>query len=121
MATPNLSSITTVTPGILGSLQLASGDNTVYTVPASKAAKLSPLILTNTSTTSTVVVSVSVVPSGGTLDGSHKVLAGYTMQPGETVQVDELDGMWLGDGDKVSVNAAAAAAVDATLSGLIFA
>jgi hypothetical protein len=37
MATPNLQAITTVTPGILSSSQLASGDNAVYTVPANKA------------------------------------------------------------------------------------
>ncbi|HET6916482.1 MAG TPA: hypothetical protein VFH56_10385 [Acidimicrobiales bacterium] len=121
MATPNLNSITNVTPGILGSAQLASGDNTLFTVAAGKAAKLSPLILVNTSATASVAVSVSVIPAGGSVDGTHKVISGYTMQPGETVTVDELQGMWLGDGDKVSVNAATAAVVDATLTGLVFA
>jgi hypothetical protein len=119
MATPNLSTITTVTPGVLGSAQLASGDNALFTVAAGKAAKLTPLILTNTSG-SAVTVSVSVIPATGSLDGTHKVLSGYSLAAGETAAVDELAGMWLGDGDKVSVNASAGTAVDAVLTGLVF-
>lgn len=119
MATPNLTGITSVLPGVLASVQLAAGDNALYTVPASKAAKLTPLILTNVSAAA-VTVSASVVPSGGTVDGTHKVLHAYSLAVGETIQVDELAGMWLGDGDKVSVNAAAATSVDAVLTGLVF-
>lgn len=120
MATPNLSTITTVTPGILSSVQLASGDTAVYTVPGSKAAKIGPLILCNTSATA-VIVSAGVIPSGGSVDGTHKIVSALSIAGGETVTLDEFDGQWLGDGDKVNVTAGTAAAVDATLTGLVFA
>ncbi|MBN9209369.1 MAG: hypothetical protein J0H96_11985 [Microbacterium ginsengisoli] len=120
MATPNLSNITTVTPGILASQQLASGDTTIYTVPANKAAKLAKLVLTNTSAAA-VTVSVSVVPSGGSVDGTHRVVSGYSLAAGDSTTVTEIEGCWLGQGDLVSVNASTAAVVDVMLSGLVFA
>lgn len=120
MATPNLSAITVVTPAILASAQLASGSTTVYTVPASKAAKLAKLILTNTSV-SPVVVSVSVVPSGGTVDGTHQIVSGYSLAAGDSTTVTEVEGLWLGDNDFLSVNAGTGAAVNVMLSGLVFA
>jgi hypothetical protein len=119
MATPNLTSITSVLP-FVASLQLASGDNALYTVGASKAAKIKPLILTNTSGTATVTVSVSVVPSGGTVDGTHKVVHAYALDPKETAVIDEIDDQWLPAGAVVSVNADTAATVDATLTGIEF-
>jgi hypothetical protein len=120
MPTPNLFSITTVTPGILASSQLAAGDNAVYTVPASEAAKIGPLILCNVSAAA-VVVSASIVPAAGSVDGTHKVISAQSVQPGETITCDEFDGLWLGAGDKISVNAGAAMAIDATVTGLVFA
>lgn len=120
MATPNLFSITTVTPAVLASSQLASGANTIYTVPANKAAKISKLVLTNV-TGASVVVSVSLVPSGGTVDGTHLVVSSFAITANDSITVTELDGMWLGAGDFISVNAASATAIDANLSGLVFA
>jgi len=120
MATPNLSAITTVTPGILASAQMASGDNTVYTVPAGKAAKLATVTLTNTGA-SAVVVSVSLIPSAGAVDGTHKVVSGYSLAANDSTTVSELAGAWLGDGDKLSVNAATGAVVDVAVTGLVFA
>lgn len=120
MATPNLSAITTVTPGILASAQLGSGDTTVYTVPASKAAKLAKLVLTNV-TGAAVTVSVSIVPTGGTIDGTHRVVSGYSLAAGDTTTVTEVEGCWLGQGDLIAVTTSAAAAVDVLVSGLVFA
>jgi hypothetical protein len=119
MATPNLSAITTVTPGILTSQQLASGDVTVYTVPANKAAKLAKLVLSNVSA-SAVTVSVSIVPSGGTVDGTHRVVSGYSLAAGDTTTITEVEGCWLGQGDLVSINTSAGTSVDVLLSGLVF-
>jgi hypothetical protein len=119
MATPNLTAITTVTPGVLASLQLASGEQTIYTVGASKAAKLAKLVLANTTGTA-VTVSVSVVPSGGTADATHRVVSGYSLAAGDSTTVSEVEGMWLGAGSLLSVAASAAPAVDAVLSGLEF-
>lgn len=120
MATPNLTAITTVTPRVLASSQLASGESTAYTVPTSKAAKIAKFVLTNTSA-STVTVSASVVPSGGTVDGTHRVVSAYPLAAGDTIVVTEVDGVWLGQGDFLSVNVSAGAAVDILVSGLEFA
>jgi myosin-crossreactive antigen len=117
MATPNLTGITSVVPGILASTQLASGDNAVYTVGAGKAAKLATLILCNVSA-SAVTVSVAVVKSGGSVDGTHRILSGYSLAGGATATLDDIAGMWLGDGDLVSINASAATSIDVTLTGL---
>ena len=119
MATPNLNSITTVIPKVLASAQLASGDTTVYTVGASKAAKLAKLVLTNTSA-SAVTVSVSVVPSGGTVDGTHKVVSAYSIAAGDSTAITEAENIWLGAGDFISVNASAATSINVLASGLEF-
>lgn len=120
MTTPNLSTITTVTPAVLASAQLAAGTTTVYTVPASKAAKIAKLILSNTSGAA-VTVSVALVPSGGTIDGTHRVISGYALAAGDSTVVSELEGVWMGDGDLLAVVTSAGSAVDVMLSGLVFA
>ena len=117
MANPNLLNITSVVGDTIAGAQMASGDNTLYTVPANKVAKLNNLVLCNTST-SAVTVSVSKVPTGGTLDGTHKVVSGYSLAAGDSTVVSEVAG-WLGPGGFISINASAASAVDATLDGLV--
>jgi hypothetical protein len=119
MATPNLTAITTVTPGLLASQQLSSGEQTIYTVGAAKAAKLGSLVLTNTSS-SACTVAVSVVASGGTAGTTNRVVAPYSLAAGDSMTVPEVAGMWLGAGAFLSVNAGTASSVDVTLSGLEF-
>lgn len=119
MATPNLTAITTVTPKVLASSQLAAGDNTVYTVGASKAAKLSKLVLANVSAAA-VTVSASIVPSGGTVDGTHKIVSAYSLAAGDGMVITEAENIWLGAGDYISVNASAATAINVLASGLEF-
>lgn len=120
MGTPNLKSIGSVTPGILDSRQLATGANTIYTVAANKAVKLSALILANV-TAAPVTVTVSIVPSGGAVDGTHVIVSAQIIAPNDTITLTEVAGVWMGDGDKVAVNASAATSIDSTLSGLLFA
>lgn len=120
MATPNLLSIAAVTPKILASAQLVAGDNAVYTAPASKAAKLATIVLCNISA-SPVVISVSLIPSGGAVDGTHRVISGYSLAAGDSITVNELSGAWMGAGDLLSINAATGTAVDASVTGLEFA
>lgn len=119
MATPNLTGITTVTPALLASQQLASGDTTIYTVGGSNAVKLAKLVLTNTGATA-VTVSVALIPSGGAVDSTHRVVSGYSLAAGDSTTVSEVEGVWLGAGAVVSVNAGTGAAVDVMLSGLVF-
>lgn len=120
MPTPNMLALTTVTPRVLASLQLAAGDNTIYTAAANKAAKIATLTLCNTTSTP-VIVSVSVVPSGSTVDGTHKVVSAFPLAANDSTVVTEVSGMWLGTGDFISVNASAATTVDAVMTGIEFA
>ena len=120
MPTPNLTGITTVTPKVLASTQLASGDTAVYTVPASKAAKIATMSLTNVST-SAVTVSVSVHPSGSSIDGTHKVVSGYALAANDSITISEVVGCWLGTGDFLNVNVSAGTSVDVVVTGLEFA
>lgn len=117
MANPNLLGISTVKARVLASLQLASGDNTIYTAGASTAAKLATLTLCNTSG-SAVTVSVSLVPPSGTVDGTHKVVSGYSLAAGDTVTISEIAGAFVEATAFVSVNASAGSAVDAVLTGV---
>lgn len=120
MATPNLTGITTVTPKVLASAQLASGDTAAYTVPASKAAKIATMSLANVSG-GAVTVSVSVHPAGSAVDGTHKVVSGYVLAAGDSTSIAEVLGCWLGAGDFININVSTAAAVDVVITGLEFA
>jgi len=56
-----------------GQIAAATTNTTIYTVPALSATKVATGALMNVSA-ATVTVSVSVVPSGGAVDGTHKIL-----------------------------------------------
>lgn len=120
MAAPNLISLTSLTQKLLAAVQLATnGDNTVYTVPANQSVKIATATLCNTSG-SAVTISVSLVPSGGSVDGTHKILTGYSLSASDTLSLsDLLNGAMLGPGDFISVNANASNAIDAVITGTV--
>lgn len=81
---------------------------TVYTVPASTAAKIASLSIYNAGNT-TATVLVSVVPSGGTVDGTH-VIAGIGtgattgLVAGDSTKITEIESAPLNAGAFISVN-----------------
>jgi hypothetical protein len=104
---------------ILASGQLAgTSDTTVYTVPASSAVKVATAVLANV-TGSTVTVSVSVVPSGGTVDGTHKVVSSYSLAANDSTKLTEVEGSMLDAGAFISVIASTGAAVNYLLTGAV--
>lgn len=122
MPTPNLAAVTTVKPiDPLVSSQLASGSNTIYTVGSSKTAKLDPLIITNTNAAggASVIAVVSVVPAGGTVDGTHRVGPSVAIPAGDSAIFDEVKG-WYPAGTFVAVNAGLGSVLDVKLTGLEF-
>lgn len=114
MPTPNLAGLTSITP-VLVSSQLANGDNTVYTVPANKAAKLASLVLTNVSAAA-VTISAAVVPSGGAIDGTHRIISALALAAGDSLPVEDVAGMFLPTGAVLAVTVSAGASVDAVLT-----
>lgn len=104
---------------ILASGQLAgTSATTIYTVPAASAAKIATAVLCNT-TSSAVTVSVSVVPSGGTVDGTHKIVSSYSLAGNDSTTLAELAGAFLDAGAFISVTAGTGSAVDYFLSGVV--
>lgn len=103
-----------------GQVAAATTDTTIYTVPALSDVKVGSVSLTNV-TASAVIVTVSVVPSGGTVDGTHKVLSSYSLAANDTIThkdvLSALDGVYLDAGAFISVNVSAATAVDFLVTG----
>jgi hypothetical protein len=103
---------------ILASGQVASAnaDTTVYTVPASTAVKIASGLLCNTGSSS-ATVSVSVVPSGGTVDGTHKVVDSYPLAAHDSTVITEIVGAMLDAGASISVRSSQATSVDYLFTG----
>lgn len=109
----------TMKAGILAAGQCATGDNTVYTCPANGMTTVATLSLTNNSVAPVAVV-VQVVPSGGSIGATH-VIASFTIPANDTISQDDVlcavKNAFLSAGDVISVNAAAASAVNYLLTG----
>lgn len=109
---------------ILASSQVsaANTNTTIYTVPASTAAKLSTFALVNV-TNIAVTLSVSIVPSGGALDGTHKMVASFVLNAYDSIDQSDVlsfvQGAFLDAGAYVSVNVDTAAAVNYLLTGAV--
>ena len=106
---------------ILYSGQPAStGENTVYTVPTNTTIKIASASLCNTSTSSAVTVSVSIVPSGGTADTTHRIISGFSINTNDTVSLKEyVEGVMMGPGDFISINVGTASLVDIVITGTV--
>lgn len=88
----------------------------VWTTPSAVVA-VSHGTICNTSTLS-VTVSLSVLPPGATVDGTHVAISNYSLAAGDTLSLkDYLAGATLGYGDSIWVTASAANAVTVVLSG----
>lgn len=100
----------------------ATTATTIYTVPASSRSKVATLSVTNTSA-SAVTVTVSVVPSGGTVDGTHAVLFGYPLAAGDTICHEDVlaavKGAMLPTGAFIAVTAGTANAIDYLVTGAV--
>jgi hypothetical protein len=104
---------------ILASGQVAGTTaTTVYTVPASSAVKIATAVLCNV-TGSTVTVSVSVVPSGGAVDGTHLVVSSYSLAANDSTKVTEIEGAMLDAGAFIAITVSVAASVDYLFTGAV--
>lgn len=119
MATGDFKSGTNLVGKLLCSTQVGNTETTVYTVPANTYVKVSHGVLTNVSAAA-VTVSVALVPSGGTADGTHRIVYQYSLAAGDSLSLaDYLAGAMLGPGDFISVLASAASAVDVVITGAV--
>ena len=111
-----------ISPQIIVSQQLGTADAALYTVPASTSVKVATASLCNI-TGSAVTVNLSLVQSGGTLgDGTHRVIAGYSLAANDSLSLKDLiAGAMLGPGDRIAAYAGTASAVDLVVTGTVHA
>ena len=120
MPNPSYLALTTMQGQILFSGQLSTITATaIYTVPTGKTCKITSGTLCNISTAA-VVVTVSLLKSGDTVDNTHRVISGYTLAGGGTLSLsDFLGGVMLAEGESVNVQAGTAAVIDVVLTGAV--
>jgi hypothetical protein len=120
VANPSYLALTTMLGQILYSGQLSTTTATaVYTVPSGKTVKVAQGSICNTSTAA-VLVSVSLLKSGDTADGTHAVISGYSLAAGDTLALkDYLGSAMLAEAEAISVTAGTANAVDVVITGAV--
>lgn len=120
MANPSYLNLNLMFGQILFSGQLSTTAATsVYTVPTSKTVKLAQGTICNTSG-STVNVTVQVLKSGDTADGTHSIVSAYPLAAGDTLALkDYLGGAFLAEAEAISVTASTANVIDVVLTGAV--
>lgn len=118
MANPSYLALSTMRGKILYSGQLATTTATnIYTVPASTTCKLATGTVCNIGA-SACTVNVSLHKVGDTADGTHRVVSGYSLAPGDTLSLkDYIAGAMLAEGESVNVTAGTGAVLDVVLTG----
>lgn len=107
MTTPNIFGLTTIKPITQPGAFVGTTDGALYTVGASKAAKVSTAALTNT-TGAAVTVSISLVRSGGSAGDTNRFVKAYSLAANDSLPLgDYLGGGFLNEGDFVSAIASA--------------
>lgn len=114
----NIAAVATITRVRLYQGQPGTAAATVYTVPASTDAKITSIVLANTTGT-TATVTLSVVPSGQSAGAANRVLAALAVAPNDTVTVDSP--VHMTTGDFLSVLQGTANAVTVTVNGETYA
>jgi hypothetical protein len=91
----------------------------VYTVPSAKTAKIAQGTVCNTSG-ATVNVTVSLLKSGDTADGTHAVISAYPLAAGDTLSLkDYIGGALLAELEAISVTAGTANVIDVAITGAV--
>lgn len=108
---------------VLASSQLgATTATTIYTVPTSSAVKVASCSITNVSA-SAVNVTVGVVQSGGTNDGTHDLLRTFSIAAGDAIShkdvLSMIDGAMLDTGATIVLTASTAAALNYLVTGAV--
>lgn len=120
MANPSYLALTALFGQTLYSGQVASTSATaIYTVPTGKTAKIASGTICNVSG-SAVAVSMSILKSGDTSDGTHNIISGYSLAAGDTMSLkDYLVGAMLAEAEAISVTAGTANALDVVITGTV--
>lgn len=119
MAGTNIIAATSIAPQVIRSAYLPlTTEAAQYTVPASTSVKVATATICNV-TGSAVTVSMSLVPTGGSLDGTHRVLNSYSLPANDTLELSMLKGAMLGPADFIGGVASTASAVVLVVTGTV--
>lgn len=114
----NIATITTLNRIRLYAGQPATSEGTLYTVPASTNAKVTEIVIANTSS-ATATVSISAVPSGGSAGAGNRLFANLSVDANSVVVMDM--SVFLDTGDFLSAVQATSGAITLTISGETYA
>jgi hypothetical protein len=119
MAGNNIIVAASVSPQIIRSAYLPiTTEAAQYTVPADTSVKIATASVTNV-TGGSVNVTLSLVPAGGSLDGTHRVLNTFSLPANDTLDLTWLRGAMLGPGDFIGGLAGTANAIVLTVTGTV--
>jgi hypothetical protein len=121
MATPNLMAASSMVEAVLAVFQVPSANTDVaaYTVPTGQGVKVATASVCNTHVSS-VTFSLYLVPTGGAVGASKKVIDTVTLTAQDTLSLsDYLGGMMLGDGDAIWARCSVAAVLNVILTGAV--
>ncbi len=91
---------------------------TAYTVPAATTVKITSIIICNTTGTA-AVVTIAVVPSGGTAAAANQVFTSYSIRPNDTVVFDSP--IYMNASDFIATYQGTGSALTVTISGETYA
>jgi|SRR5439155_337982 len=97
---------TTTTPGILSAA-----------VPSATTWIVKQVVLCNTSTTTAVSISLSVVPSGNTGGNANRIISGYSLAASQTTTFDL--SIVMSTGDFMTAVASSASTITVTIAGVV--
>jgi hypothetical protein len=121
MAGQNIIVAASISPQIIRSAYLPiTTEAAQYTVPASTSVKVTSATICNVTGTA-VTVSLSLCPTGGTLDGTHRFLNSYSLPANDTMELSMISGAMLGPGDIIGGLAGTASAVVLVVTGTVHA
>jgi hypothetical protein len=119
MAGDNIINAATIAPQIIRSAYLPiTTEAAQYTVAAATSVKIATASITNVTGTA-ATVSISLVPTGGSLDGTHRVVNSYSLPANDTLELGMLRGAMLGPGDVIGGLAGTASAVVLVVTGTV--
>jgi hypothetical protein len=114
----NIVTITTLNRVRLYGGQPGTSEGTLYMVPASTNARVTEVVVTNTSA-SPATISLSAVPSGGSAGAANRLMAGVSID-GNGVTILDMS-VYLGTGDFLSAVQGTPGAITLTISGETYA
>src|SRR6266568_712608 len=114
----NIVSITTLNRIRMYTGQPGTSEGTLYTVPASTNAKVTEVLIANTSAAS-ASVSLSAVPSGGSAGNTNRLFTALSVDGNAVVIMDM--SVFLDTGDFLSAVQTTSSAITLTISGETYA